>query len=200
MNGALRWVGVHAPAPLMLLCLAAVSAELVLGGMPAALPWAPDVDLRWGLMLPLVTVASLVTMMHTGLGGFEHSRRTEWRGTRALWCLLLVTVASAPAPFILDGLETSGSLRNRVVFASLAVIGSMIVPATLSVLTPAVLMMVSMLAAGASESPAFLGALLRPSATTADTALAVILLGIAVTTYALGYPPRWAVPGRTETL
>ncbi|WP_282005952.1 hypothetical protein [Propioniciclava sinopodophylli] len=151
-------------------------------------------------MLPLVTVASLVTMMHSGLGGFEYSSRTEWRGIRALWCLLLVTVASAPAPFILDGLETSGSLRNRVVFASLAVMGSMIVPATLSVLTPAVLMMVSMLAAGASESPAFLGALLRPSATTADAALAVILLGIAVTTYALGYPPRWAVPGRTETL
>lgn len=200
VNGVVRWVGVHVPTPLLCLFACAVLVEMALGHLPAMLPWAPDADLRWGLMLPLVTIAALVTMLHSGLGMFERSERTGWRVARAAWCLFLAAVACAPAPFTVDGLETSGSLRNRIVMFSLAVLGSMVLPATLSVLAPAVLMMVSMLAAGASESPSVLGLLLLPDATAAPLTAALGLLVTAVAAYAMGYPPRWAVPGRDENL
>lgn len=206
IDDAWLWIRVHAHFPLILIFLASSMVEIAFGTIPVVLPWSPDTDLQWGLLLPLITIASVVNMMHTGLGFFERSHRTGWRGVRAIWCLVLAAVASLPAPFTLDGLTVTGSIRNRVILLAITVIASLVVPATLAILVPTVVMFVAMLfagagaglVAGASPIGTVLGSLLQRDCTSSQAAVAGVLLLAAVIAYAFGYPPHWSAKARGE--
>lgn len=201
MNGFGRWVGVHAPAPLVVAWALACAAELSLGSFPTLLPWAPEIDLRWGLLLPMLTIATVVSMMHSGLAAFERSTARRWRPARAGWCLLLTAFALLPALGTQDGLALDGSLRNRLVCLALAVLASLVMPATLAVLPSTILMLVAMLLAGAADAGARTGPahLLEPRATPLHWAVAVGVWLLAVGAYAVAYPRRPSEPTRGES-
>ncbi|MDO5736921.1 MAG: hypothetical protein Q4P15_10650 [Propionibacteriaceae bacterium] len=186
------WFRTHVPVPLRWAMVAAVAAETLLGSLPAILPWNMGHPAHWGLLLPLITIAVCVTMLHSGFGPLEFPHRRHWRTARFGWCLLAALVATVPGLWCVDGLDLSGSVRNRLAFFSLACLSSLIVPATLSAVLPTLVMLVSMMMAAASPSPETAVFLLREHASIAElTGVTAVVLLVAAA-YGLSYPPRWA--------
>lgn len=193
MTSLRTWCSVHAPAPLVAVMGAAIGAELAWAPLPLLLPWAPDTDLRWGLLLPLVTIACAVSMLHTGLGDLERGSRRQWRGARALWCAFLAVVSCLPAWVSFDGLEVNASIRNRLVLFAVTVGASMMLPSTLAILPASGLLMGSMLVAGTNPAGTTHVWLMQAAAPASHTALGSGLLLVATLSYAFGYPPRWSI-------
>lgn len=186
------WFRTHVPVPLRWALVAAVAGETLLGSLPAMLPWEMGHPPHWGLLLPLITVAVCVTMLHSGFGPLEFPHRRHWRTARFGWCLLAALVATVPGLWCVDGLDLSGSVRNRLAFFSLACASSLLVPATLSAVLPTLIMLVSMMMAAGSATPEATAFLLRKEATAAELLGAGAVTLLVAAAYGRYYPPRWA--------
>lgn len=191
MTGLAAWARVHAPPPLVGVFLAAIAAETLLGDLPAMIPWAGHVDVRWGLLLPLVSIAACATALHSGMGVLEYPHRRRWRLVRAAWGLGLAVIAAAPAAWCHAGFSVSAALRNRLAIYALTCAGSLVVPVTLAILVPTVIVLVSMLVGGGGVPLSEIW-LLNPHAGHVDLALAAAAVVGAAVAYAALSPPRWA--------
>lgn len=191
MNGVLLWVKVHSQRGPVVVVLAGMGAEVLMGSLPVAFPFNPllQIPVRLSLLLPLLTIGGCILLLFSDLGWLERRTRHLYRSARAAWIAAVAALAISPAMLLAGELGTQAALRNRAILFAVGVIFALVAKPQLAVIPGMVLLSFGMLTNGRSDVPVFFGSfLLEPEASGAMQLVTVASVLAVGTIYSCCYP------------